>query len=292
MDRYVLAPFESGGHDGGRTSPQLQTLHQRLADGAMGGFSVDDLRCIVRETRAAARAAADYADAVGAACPDAASVSFANERHDNDDGGAEKLSRTRMSSSSGSQPSSSVAKPRKSRSATTLPRASLSPSRRYTLKGNRQQRNPFLEYEDKEVRSTRERKWLQDDSTYMLQRKEDLRHGTAMKNLDTRAASAQELYDKRIYYGPCSAKLRASKSTRRTGRPAAHTGGGVYGRVSVSPHRQGGGRGRGDANATSQIRRLQQELQDSGALQEFWRTRTRRPPHARERPQQQAQALP
>eukprot|EP00440_Ansanella_granifera_P051024 gb/GFBE01055305.1/.p1 GENE.gb/GFBE01055305.1/~~gb/GFBE01055305.1/.p1 ORF type:complete len:371 (+),score=54.92 gb/GFBE01055305.1/:1-1113(+) len=72
-------------------------------------------------------------------------------------------------------------------------------------------RNPFIEYDDREKRLSRERKWLQEDSTYLNGRKQELKHGTLMNHLNIASDSKQDLYDKRTFYGPYSMALKASK---------------------------------------------------------------------------------
>lgn len=92
----------------------------------------------------------------------------------------------------------------------TLP----SPNRRVHSAARDKARNPFIEYEDREKRLMRERRWLQEDSDYLEAKKEDLRHGTLLNHLSLQVDSQQDLYEKRIFYGPYSVKLKASQANR------------------------------------------------------------------------------
>lgn len=72
-------------------------------------------------------------------------------------------------------------------------------------------RNPFIENDVREKRLIRERKWLQEDSTYLSGRKEELRYSTLIKKHDIEGESKQDLYEKRTFYGPYSVKLKSQK---------------------------------------------------------------------------------
>lgn len=72
-------------------------------------------------------------------------------------------------------------------------------------------RNPFIENDVREKRLIKERKWLQEDSTYLSGRKEELRYSTLMKKHNIECESKQDLYEKRTYYGPYSVKLKSQK---------------------------------------------------------------------------------
>lgn len=72
-------------------------------------------------------------------------------------------------------------------------------------------RNPFIEYDVREKRLIKERKWLQEDSTYLAGRTEELRYSTMLKNMNIESESKQDLYEKRTYYGPYSVKLKNQK---------------------------------------------------------------------------------
>eukprot|EP00930_Biecheleria_cincta_P040352 TRINITY_DN27652_c0_g1_i1.p1 TRINITY_DN27652_c0_g1~~TRINITY_DN27652_c0_g1_i1.p1 ORF type:complete len:360 (-),score=70.20 TRINITY_DN27652_c0_g1_i1:30-1109(-) len=97
-------------------------------------------------------------------------------------------------------------------------------------------RNPFIEYDVREKRLIRERKWLQEDSTYLFGRKEELRYSTLMKKHNIECESKQDLYEKRTYYGPYSVKLKSQKQRAASAgrqRPASAAPAGEAHAVSV-----------------------------------------------------------
>jgi hypothetical protein len=74
--------------------------------------------------------------------------------------------------------------------------------------------NPFIEYEDREVKLQQERKWLEQDSVFMRIRREGMRHqGVTVRNV-TRNASESALYENRTMYGNYSVQLRRNKAIK------------------------------------------------------------------------------
>lgn len=139
-------------------------------------------------------------------------------------------------------------------------------------KSLKQRRNPFVEYESREKRLTSERKWLQEDSVYMTERQEDLRHGAVQKSLATRTTSPEELYEKRTFFGSYSVKLKASRipkpsraspaGERIPGARAASAPAKRATCVAGSPPAASGFR-REDASAASCIKTLKRDLEES-----------------------------
>lgn len=115
-------------------------------------------------------------------------------------------------------------------------------------------RNPFIEYEDREKRLAQERQWLQEDSVYLDERKEDLRHGAKMRQLATRCSTDEELYENRMFWGPYSVRMRATKG-KSLGRECSPPP--VQGK---RPQSGGGGRALPEDGVCAQIRKLQQEM--------------------------------
>jgi len=73
------------------------------------------------------------------------------------------------------------------------------------------QRSPFVKYDTRELSLARERRWLQEDDDYMRHRKQALRHGAASCSLALRSTSQQDLFEMRMFHGPCSIKVKASR---------------------------------------------------------------------------------
>lgn len=73
------------------------------------------------------------------------------------------------------------------------------------------QDNPFIEYEDREKRLQQERKWLQEDSSYLEQRTADLRKGKVQNKLDCRSMSPETLFDNRMFYTDYAVKIQERK---------------------------------------------------------------------------------
>mmetsp|Transcript_55702 Transcript_55702/g.155238 ORF Transcript_55702/g.155238 Transcript_55702/m.155238 type:complete len:407 (-) Transcript_55702:99-1319(-) len=116
-------------------------------------------------------------------------------------------------------------------------------------------RNPFIDTQAREKRVLQERKWLEEDDLYMSERTEDLRHGTAMNLLVQRDTTVDDLFEKRVFYGPCSAHLRGQR------------------RVPGKGALQGGRTPKDNAKAPGrliqdELRRLQHDLKVSNGQQE------------------------
>jgi len=159
-------------------------------------------------------------------------------------------------------------------------------------------RNPFIEYDVREKRLKEERSWLQEDEAYLRERQEDLRHGSRMKNMAQRADSAGDLYEKRMYYGPHSMRLRNTRRSRsgaiarenqgsslgsptdraceRGGQPPSRAaGGGAAAARKLNSGSKGAacaGINGADLQAALSMRRLRQELLESCCteVQEAW----------------------
>lgn len=78
-----------------------------------------------------------------------------------------------------------------------------------TKKKDAKARNPFIEYDVREKRLMRERKWLQEDSAYLMSRREELRCNKLLLSLNM--GSQEELYVNRTFYGPFSIAMKAQK---------------------------------------------------------------------------------
>ncbi|CAK0865012.1 unnamed protein product [Prorocentrum cordatum] len=66
----------------------------------------------------------------------------------------------------------------------------------------------LIEYEDREVKLTQERKWLESDSVFMRIRREGMRHKGATQRHAARSASESALYDSRTLFGNYSVQMR------------------------------------------------------------------------------------
>lgn len=121
-------------------------------------------------------------------------------------------------------------------------------------------RNPFIEYDVREKRIGQERKWLQEDSTYLKGKKEDLKFGTLMNNMDIANFSHQDLYDKRTFYGPYSIAMKKSKQRAQSaGRQRPQSAApGPAGAEAVRQRFM-----KEDCRAAASIRNLAKDLQNS-----------------------------
>lgn len=131
--------------------------------------------------------------------------------------------------------------------------------------------NPFMEYDTREKRLARERHWLQEDDWYLRERQEDMRHGAQMKRLVERAMPDQELYEKRLFFGPYSLQLQAARAARGSNRRPATADNGIeralasvgsIARISSGKRPASANPGE-DRDAAQHMRRLQQELKSS-----------------------------
>merc|ERR1712232_685317 len=78
--------------------------------------------------------------------------------------------------------------------------------------------NPFVEFEDREVRLQMVRGWLKDD-TYMHETMKGMRLNSVQARLNIRGMSGDELYEDAVYFGPYSCGLRThqqKKADRRS----------------------------------------------------------------------------
>ncbi|CAE7413915.1 unnamed protein product [Symbiodinium pilosum] len=75
-------------------------------------------------------------------------------------------------------------------------------------------KNPFIEYDFREKRLNQERKWLQEDSSFLEQRREELRFGALLNQLNIQNDPDDHLYENRTFYGPHSMAMKASKARR------------------------------------------------------------------------------
>eukprot|EP00434_Breviolum_minutum_P026804 symbB.v1.2.023690.t1/scaffold2188.1/size86315/5 len=82
-------------------------------------------------------------------------------------------------------------------------------------KGNRgTAKNPFIEYDAREKRLNQERKWLQEAVGFMEQRRDELRFGALMNQLNIRSDGEDRLYENRTFYGPHSVAMKARQRAR------------------------------------------------------------------------------
>ncbi|CAE7221886.1 unnamed protein product [Symbiodinium natans] len=75
-------------------------------------------------------------------------------------------------------------------------------------------KNPFIEYDVREKRLNQERKWLQEDSHFLEQRREELRLGSLLNQLNIQNDPDDQLYENRTFYGPHSMAMKATKARR------------------------------------------------------------------------------
>eukprot|EP00435_Cladocopium_sp_Y103_P062735 s54_g24.t1 len=75
-------------------------------------------------------------------------------------------------------------------------------------------KNPFIEYDAREKRLNQERKWLQEASGFMEQRRDELRFGALMNQLNIRSDGDDRLYENRTFYGPHSVAMKARQRAR------------------------------------------------------------------------------
>merc|ERR1712070_276607 len=68
--------------------------------------------------------------------------------------------------------------------------------------------NPFVEFEDREMRLNWERRWLKDDEVYMKERLKGMRLDSVQGRLHHATLSGDMLYEDAIYYGPYSCTMR------------------------------------------------------------------------------------
>jgi len=141
------------------------------------------------------------------------------------------------------------------------------------------QRTPFIEYENKAMRLSRERRWLQEDSLHLSERKEDLRRGIRLNKLAQVGSSTDDIYEKRTFYGSYSVKLRElAAQRRRSSKGGLQPAAAMHTAARRMPEKRptsapAGGRGRRtgrpkeplceDRSAVVNLRKLQKELTNS-----------------------------
>lgn len=69
--------------------------------------------------------------------------------------------------------------------------------------------NPFVEFEDREMRLNWERRWLKDDDIYMSERVKGMRLGAVQARLSQHSMSRDNLYEDAVYFGTYSCGLRS-----------------------------------------------------------------------------------
>lgn len=74
--------------------------------------------------------------------------------------------------------------------------------------------NPFVEFEDREIRLNSERKWLQDDEDYMRERFKGIKHGSVQARMDRGCMTRDTLYEDVVYFGTYSCRLNDHKQKK------------------------------------------------------------------------------
>lgn len=74
----------------------------------------------------------------------------------------------------------------------------------------RRAQNPFVEYEDREMRLQNERRWLQEDSFYLSERRKELRHNNVQRGLDVRTIPDNTLYENAVIFNQYSHYIRTT----------------------------------------------------------------------------------
>lgn len=80
--------------------------------------------------------------------------------------------------------------------------------------GNHSKRNPFVEFEDREMRLNWERQWLKDDEVYMRERMKGMRVDSVQARLQKESMSGDMLYDDAVYFGAHSCRLSSHKQKK------------------------------------------------------------------------------
>lgn len=91
------------------------------------------------------------------------------------------------------------------------------PATQERKRSTQRQKNPFLECGSHQIRRSWERKWLENDADYLFERQEDLRVSRRQKRLSLSADSAEDLYERRTFYGKYSTKVRELRHRRTSG---------------------------------------------------------------------------
>jgi len=127
-------------------------------------------------------------------------------------------------------------------------------------KGGARAKNPFIEYDVREKRLNQERKWLQEDSRFLEQRREELRLGALLNQLNIQNDPDDQLYENRTFYGPHSMAMKATKARRNhRGRPRTNSA-----PIPERPPKEAvGGRKFPKERATAALKSLSQVLKNS-----------------------------
>merc|ERR1719330_1114715 len=78
----------------------------------------------------------------------------------------------------------------------------------------RRRHNPFVEYEDREMRLQDEIRWLQEDSAYLDDRRDELRFNNVQRGLDIRESSSEHLFENAVIYSDYSPPVRTSTALK------------------------------------------------------------------------------
>ncbi|CAE7363757.1 hypothetical protein AK812_SmicGene25027 [Symbiodinium microadriaticum] len=127
-------------------------------------------------------------------------------------------------------------------------------------KGGARAKNPFIEYDVREKRLNQERKWLQEDSRFLEQRREELRLGALLNQLNIQNDPDDQLYENRTFYGPHSMAMKAAKARRNhRARPRTNSA-----PIPERPPKEAvGGRKFPKERATAALKSLSQVLKNS-----------------------------
>merc|ERR1712178_523561 len=78
-------------------------------------------------------------------------------------------------------------------------------------KNSRHRSNPFVEFEDREMRLNWERRWLKDDDVYMHERMKGMRVDSVQARLNKGSISNAMLYEDAVYFGPYSKSVKTRR---------------------------------------------------------------------------------
>eukprot|EP00928_Gymnodinium_smaydae_P033481 TRINITY_DN23977_c0_g2_i1.p1 TRINITY_DN23977_c0_g2~~TRINITY_DN23977_c0_g2_i1.p1 ORF type:complete len:552 (+),score=155.71 TRINITY_DN23977_c0_g2_i1:200-1855(+) len=78
----------------------------------------------------------------------------------------------------------------------------------------RRRDNPFIAFEDRELRLKQERRWLQDEPDHFMRRYRELALGSCMSKLERDARDENELFEEALFHTPYSVKVQALVSLR------------------------------------------------------------------------------
>lgn len=81
-------------------------------------------------------------------------------------------------------------------------------------RNRRRAQNPFVEYEDRELRLQWERQWLQEDILYLTERREDMRFNMVQRNLDVKCITSDRMFENAVIYNDYSHYIRISTALK------------------------------------------------------------------------------